>query len=390
MAVFEKNEYEQRLQNVKQRMAEAELDVLLLTDPANINYLSGYDGWSFYVHQMLVVAAEADEPTWIGRAQDLGGARLTTVVSPERLIGYPDDYVQSTTKHPMDFVANFLAENGWSNGSIGVEMDCYYFTAACYRALAANLPSATLQDATSLVNWVRSIKSAGEIKYMRQAARIVEKAMQTAIDAIEPGVRQCDVAAAISHAQISGLEEFGGDYTSIAPLIPAGAGTATPHLTWSDDRFEPGHSAIVEIAGCRHRYHSPLARTVQLGDPPSILRNLSDAVLDGINAAIEAARPGARCEEVEAAWRSEFSKSGFVKESRIGYSVGLNYPPDWGEHTMSLRPGDKTVLAENMTLHLIPGVWQEDVGIDISETILITETGCETLANFRRELIVKL
>ena len=78
-----------------------------------------------------------------------------------------------------------------------------------------------------------------------------------------------------------------------------------------------------------------------------------------------------------------------IKESRIGYSTGLNYPPDWGEHTVSLRPGDKTVLQPNMTLHVIPGLWTEQYGIDISECILITEMGAQPLASFPREYIVK-
>ncbi|MFB3046345.1 MAG: M24 family metallopeptidase, partial [Acidiferrobacterales bacterium] len=82
-------------------------------------------------------------------------------------------------------------------------------------------------------------------------------------------------------------------------------------------------------------------------------------------------------------------KHGIIKESRIGYSTGLNYPPDWGEHTLSLRPGDTTTLQPNMTIHMIPGVWMDDWGIEISECFRVTETGSETLANFPRELFVK-
>jgi ectoine hydrolase len=80
---------------------------------------------------------------------------------------------------------------------------------------------------------------------------------------------------------------------------------------------------------------------------------------------------------------------GIVEDSRIGYSVGLGYPPDWGERALSLGPGDKTELQPNVTVHVIPGIWQDDWGIEISECILITATGAETLCDFPRQLFVK-
>ena len=132
-----------------------------------------------------------------------------------------------------------------------------------------------------------------------------------------------------------------------------------------------------------------MARTVYLGTPPPKVSDAARAVVDGLDAALAAAAPGKTCAEVEAAWRAETANSGIVKESRIGYSVGLNYPPDWGEHTASLRPGDDTVLETDMTFHMIPGIWIDDWGVEISETFRVTDTGAETLACFPRRLFVK-
>jgi ectoine hydrolase len=213
--------------------------------------------------------------------------------------------------------------------------------------------------------------------------------MQAGIDAIRPGVRQCDAVAAIYDAQIRGTKEFGGDYPAIAPLLPTGIGTSTPHLTWTDDPFRKGEATILELAGCRRRYHCPMARTVQLGRPPERIAEIARVVVEGLNAAIDAARPGVLAEDVEAAWRRVIARHGIVKESRIGYSTGCSYPPDWGERTISIRPGDETELRPNMTLHLIPGIWMDDFGIEISECILINETGAEPLCNFPRQLVVK-
>jgi len=112
-------------------------------------------------------------------------------------------------------------------------------------------------------------------------------------------------------------------------------------------------------------------------------------VVEGIAAGLEVARPGATCEAVEGAWRRTIARHGIVKESRVGYSTGLNYPPDWGEHTMSLRPGDKSVLEPNMTFHLIAGIWMEDWGIEISECFQVTPHGAAPFCKMPRELVVK-
>ena len=386
---FATYEYKERIRKTKERMQQKGIEVLLITDPANINYLSGYDGWSFYVHQMLVVIIDEDQPMWIGREMDANAAKVTTWLYRDNIIPYPDDYIHSDIKHPMDFVAGILKEIGQDNRSIGVEMENYYFTAKSYMQLNKGLPNAAFHDATLLVNWVRLIKSDAEIEYMKRAAIIAEKAMKAGIELIQEGVRECDVAAKIFHTQITGTAEFGGDYPAIVPLLPSGEKTSTPHLTWTDDRYKDGDAVIIELAGCYKRYHSPLARTVQIGKPNENLKTLSEVAVEGINACLEMVRPGIACEEIEETWRKTIEKSGFVKESRLGYSMGLNYPPDWGEHTVSIRKGDKTILQPNMTFHLIPGLWLDNYGFEVSESIRITENGCETFAKMPRNLALK-
>lgn len=389
MLAFEITEFKERIRKTKERMVENGIEVLLVTDPANMNYLSGYDGWSFYVHQLLIVLLDEEQPFWIGRGQDANGAKVTTWLDENHIIPYTDEYVQSTVKHPMDFVCSILKEIGQTNRTIGVEMDTYYFTAKCFTQLQLALPHASFKDATNLVNFVRIVKSDNEIQYMRNAAKIVERAMQKGIDSIHEGVRECDVVADIYHAQISGTDKFGGDYPSIVPLLPSGEKTSTPHLTWTDQPYKAGDPVILELAGCYKRYHSPLARTVFIGEPDPKVKYLADVVLEGLNATLDAIKPGITCEDVENVWRKTIERSGFKKDSRIGYSMGLNYPPDWGEHTASLRQGDMTILQPNMTFHLIPGIWLDHYGVELSESFRVTENGCEVFANFPRQLFVK-
>lgn len=386
---FPKQEFQERLTKTKQRMADEGIDVLLVTDPANMNYLTGYDAWSFYVHQLLVVMIDEEQPYWIGRGLDANAARYTTWLDEEHIYPYPDNYVHSTVRHPMDFACDFLKKKKRDRTTIAVELDAYYFTAQCYIRLTQGLKNAVFKDGTNMVNWIRIVKSDQEIDYIKKAAKISEKAMQVAFDMLNEGVRECDVAASISYAQISGMDEYGGDYPSIVPLLPTGKKTSACHLTWTDETFKEGNPIIIELAGCHKRYHSPLARTAVIGMPNEEIKQLSEVVIEGINTALDVVKPGITCEEVELAWRESIEKNGVKKESRIGYSTGLNYPPDWGEHTASLRPGDRTVLEPNMVFHMIPTIDLGHVGMEISEAFRVTETGVEVLADFPRELFVK-
>ena len=389
MLIFSNTEYSKRLQKAKESMERQHIDVLLITDPANMNYLTGYDAWSFYVHQVLIVMTDQTEPIWIGRGMDANAAKITTWLQHDNIIAYTDDYVQSTLKHPMDFVAEIIKEKGKANKTIAAEYDAYYFTAKNYIQLVKNLPNAQFVDGTSLVNWIRIVKSEKEIELIKKAATIASATMKKGIDRIEAGVRENDVVADIMHQQISGIPDAAGDYTSIVPLLPSGDKTSACHLTWTDDTYKEGDPVILELAGCHKRYHSPLARTLVLGKPTPKMAELADVVLEGMENTLDVIKPGITCEEVEQAWRTSIQKRGYTKESRIGYSTGLNYPPDWGEHTASLRPHDKTVLKPNMVFHMIPAIWFDTYGMEISETFRVTETGVEVLADVDRKLFIK-
>jgi len=388
MSAFEKEEYEIRISKVRKSMDEKNIEVLIVTDPSNMAWLTGYDGWSFYVHQCVVLSLER-EPFWYGRGMDANGAKLTVFMQHENIIGYPDDYVQNPEKHPMDYLSEILTEKNWAQKTIGVEKDNYYFSASCLESLQRNLVQANFVDSTGLVNWQRTVKSPRELEFMRKAARIVEKMHARIFEVMEPGMRKNDLVAEIYHSGITGTEDGGGDYAAIVPMTPTGADASAPHLTWDDQPIPNNSGTFFEIAGCYRRYHCPLSRTIYLGQPPQKYLDVEKAVLEGIEAGLEAAKPGNFAEDIEAAWRKTISKYGYEKESRCGYAIGLSYPPDWGERTVSFRKGDKTVLEPNMTFHFMPALWFDDWGLETTESIVITDSGVETLANVPRKLFVK-
>jgi ectoine hydrolase len=223
---------------------------------------------------------------------------------------------------------------------------------------------------------------------MRVAGSIAQRAMEVALDAVVPGRRQCDAVADILAAQARGTEEYGGDYPAIVPMLPTGRGSGTPHLTWTDEPFRRGEATVIELAGVYRRYHAPLARTVVLGNPPKLLSTTASVVRDGMAEVLDGLRPGCTPHDVHASWELVISAHGLSKASRIGYSIGLGYPPDWGERTISLRPEDHTVLEPGMCFHVILGMWMDGWGYELSEPVALTGTGVERLTNLSQTLTI--
>ncbi len=387
---FSATEYEARIAKTRAAMQQQNIELLIVSDPSNMAWLTGYDGWSFYVHQAVVLSLDGD-PVWFGRSQDGNGAKRTCFMGLDNIIGYPDNYVQSTERHPMDYLSGQLKSRGWDRLRIGVEMDNYWFSAAAFASLQKNLPVTVFTDATALVNWQRAVKSETELQYMRVAGKIVERMHQRIVDKIEPGIRKCDLVADIYDAGLRYHETIGagGDYPAIVPLLPSGPAADSPHLTWDDQPMKQGEGTFFEIAGAYHRYHCPLSRTVFLGKPTKTFLNAEQAVLEGMDAGLEKARAGNKCEDIANAFFTVLKKYGIEKDNRAGYPIGLSYPPDWGERTMSLRAGDQTELKENMTFHFMTGLWMDGWGFEITESIVIGKGEPECLADFPRQLLVK-
>jgi len=387
--LFEKNEYKERLKKVKIDMQKKGIDLLVSHDPANMNYLTGYDAWSFYYAQCVMVHINEDEPICFVRAQDGGGAYIKTYLKDENIIEYDEKYIHTWPLHPYQYLTEIIKKRKWDNLNIGLEMDSHYFTAFCYETIKKGLPNAKLKDAERLVNWVRVVKSNAEIKLMQSAARIVESGMKTAFKSINPGVRQCDAVAEIQKALFNGTKEFGGDYPSIATLLPTGKGTSASHLTHTDEKFVSGEATIIEIAGAYKRYHCPMARTVLLGKKDQKKIDTMKATNEALDAGISVTKPGNTVDDIAQKFWGILDKYNIKKDSRTGYSIGIGYPPDWGEQTFNILKGDKTILQPNVTFHMIAVMQFGDWGVEASEAVRVTETGSELFCNLSRELHIK-
>ena len=384
---FTAAEYARRVARTRRRVTESGLDHLLVTDPADILYLTGFDAYSFYVPQALLVPADG-ELAFFCREVDASSAWLTSNLDQGQVFGYPEHYVQQADLHPMDWVAEIIGSAMEPGSVLAVEAESAHHTLRAHHALRNGLGHRiAVRECRRIVNWVRAVKSPAELEVMRTAGRIVENVFATAGEVIRPGVRQCDATAEIYAAAIRGAESAGGSYPAIPPLVLAGSNTAFPHVPWRDDRFGDDEPIALELAGCRHRYHVPVARTMYLGSPPARLLELAEITGEGLEAMLAAIRPGVSCEDVAAIWQRVISRHGLTKSGRVGYPVGIGYPPDWGEQTMSMRAGDRSDLQAGMTFHMMIGMWLDGWGYSLSETIVVTEHGAERLADIPAGLL---
>ena len=388
--LFSDEEYRRRRTAVHKRMSDRGLAALVVTDPANICYLTGYNAWSFYTPQMLWVPADGPM-IFYSREMDARGAHRTSWLPDDQVVGYPETYVQRPDVHPFDWVGRDLRERGLvvRGDLVGIEMDAHFFSPKAYLALVGGLPEWTAVDSGELVNWVRSVKCDAEIELMRKAAAVCTGAMLAAVETIDVGVRQCDAAAAISQAQITGTRQAGGDYPAIVPLLPTGPAADTPHLTWHQGVFADDVAVVVELAGVHNRYHCPMARTVALGTVSPEIDRVAGVTAEGLDAVLAAVRPGIPTRELARIWNDVLARNNLAKASRLGYSIGLGYPPDWGERTISIRAEDETILEPNMTFHVICGMWLDNAGFELSESIRVTDDGVETFTDLPRELLRK-
>ncbi len=377
--VFSVEEFKERIKRVRQAMEKAGLDLLLVHTPENIYYLTGYRTPGYYTYQCCIVPLESDA-IMLTRFMEEGNVMAQTWI--ENRVTYQD------TEDPVEVTTRTLEGVGVAGKRIGVEKSSWFLTTAAYEGLTAALTDAEFVDASDVVNKVRLIKSPAEIAYIRQAARAAENGMRMGVQAIAAGRTENDVAAAVW----TGLIEEGSEYPGLAPFVASGPRSALGHATWERRELEKGDLVFLEIAGCINRYHAAQMRTAVIGEPPAEWQEIAEVVIDGLTAAIDTIKPGVTAGEVDDACRGTITRGGYGEYFlyRTGYSIGIAFPPDWGEgHILSLRAGESTVLQPGMTFHMPPSALMYGVGgIGFSETVLVTETGCEVITGFPRELVV--
>lgn len=372
-------EFRARCDAVRERMQAAGIDVLLLTSPENIYYLSGYHSLGYFTFQMMFLPVDRD-PFILTRYLNTDTVRIMAWF--DDVEGYQD------TENVFDATWRCLEKYGLQNSRIGSQDDAWFFSVKQYRDLVARLGREP-QDCSGIVEQVRMVKSENEIAYIRKAAECCAASMDAAMDAIRPGATDNDVSAA-GHF---GLHKAGSEYLGHSAQFVTGIAAGTAFECAKRRPILENDVFYIEAGGTYERYNAMLSRTAIIGKPDSRWVDMALASRDSLNAGIAAIKPGATSGEVDKAARDVIEKAGFAEgfRHRTGYAIGIGFPPDWGEGRIaSLREGDPLVLEPNMVFHLIPDIkYPGEGGVVYSECVRVTETGCEVLNPYSQDLVYR-
>lgn len=375
---FSDNEYEERLRRVRQAMAREGIDVLLLHSLPDICWLTGFQTPLSDWYHCLIVPASGELTL---QCCDVELAMMNSRIA--RIVGV----LWERMDEAAPALARLLADCGPAGRTIGVGLRRPGLNGWTLDTLRTALPHYRLCDASDLVLRLRAVKSPAEIAYMRQAARLTVAGMEAAVAVISPGVSDNLVCAAASNAMLVA----GSEFFSIAPIVRTGWRSGVVHATCKRQTIEKGHPIFMEFGGVYQRYCAPLLRTAVIGQPSGQARRLADAALATLELLFDNVRPGRSVGDVARVVARGYAHLQPQIQTRgyHAYSVGISFPPVWVEHSIGIRENADDVLQPGMTFHTprslrVPG----QIAIGFSETILVTDTGCEVLTCHPRELAI--
>lgn len=373
---FPEDTYRRRLAAVRRSMADAGLDTLLVTHSCDLNYLTGYDTICFDIYACLILPLEGG-PVLHTMTVEIPAAVNTTWVEDRVFV---DWYQPGGVGEQL---AALIKSRGLAKGTIGVQPGRQGLGAGAYTSLANGLSNATLVDQTDLVSRLRMIKSNEEIECLRRAAGITSAGIDGSLTAIRTGATDNDVCRAGFDAMLSA----GSDFLSIQPIVTSGTRTGGFHQTHRRNEIVAGDLVFMEYGGCFKRYTAPLMRCASLGEPDAEVRTVETAVLACVQTLLDGIRPGRIFHDVameaQKAHKAVDDLAYFL--GAYGYTVGVGFPPTWADTIGFISQGAEEVFQPGMVFHLpigmrVPGRY----GVSLSETVLVTQDGCEPLAHHPR------
>jgi len=326
-------EYQQRLVNVRRAMANAKLDLLFLSSPESLCYLSGYKAeWyqAFGPKRWLPasgIAVHVDSDDFIH----------FDVENEEVLAGYTsiarDLRIFRSSAQPMksmqDFIIKNLEQAGWTGGTTGLEMWSYRPSRGYSEQFQQALESVgcRIVDGTDIVAGVRKIKSPQEIAFSRIAAKIGDVGMQAAIDYMRPGVTELDVYGEV----INAMAKAGGENPSITMPVSSGAKSACMHALASRKKIMPGDIVNIDLCGVYNRYHANMARTFSMGEPHREVTKAMQIITGAKAFVADLIKPGLAVKALLTAIEGYYRDAGIWQDQCWigGYDLGISFPPDW-------------------------------------------------------------
>ncbi|MFQ5875103.1 MAG: M24 family metallopeptidase [Dehalococcoidia bacterium] len=384
---FPESGYRERLVKVHRAMDEAGLDVLLVHGVVDMCYLSGYQTLWPDAYACLVVPRDGEPFMQLGEIE-VGCAVLHGWVKDM----VPLNWVGSAAAPTQ--LAQVLDSRGFGKRQIGVQAGRIEFgnrgplDAASYLRLKELLPNAQFVDCTYLMFDIRVKKTPAELEHMRRAAQISSAGVRAAQEATDVGKTDNDLAKVGASVMI----DEGSEFFSLDPIVSTGHRSGWFHTTYKRFPLKAGDHVLLEFGGCYQRYTAPLMRTIVLGEPTDTTKRIIEADLTTLNLLYENVKPGRTAHDVATATVKGLAsiEEEVFRSGHFGYSIGLGFPPTWTDGPMYLAEGNDRVLELGMTFHtpLSLRIPTESV-IGTSESIAVTETGCEILTQLERDVVVK-
>lgn len=372
-------ELRSRVAAARAEMARRDLSALLLVSPENIYYLLGLDYQGYFAFSLLLLPREGP-PELITRAME----------GPTVAARAPDCVHRPfhDGADPVATAAAALRGQVRPGEAVGVEDSAMFFPPAIWAGLRQELPELVWVGAGDIGQQLREVKSEAEIVSVRRAASLSSEAMAAGIGAIAAGGSESRVAAAVYSTMISG----GSQNPGFAPLIPSHADPAAGarHLGRARDRA--GRGAVPGAVGVRAALPRPAEPHRLRRRGPARGGRRAPGRPGRCAGDRRGASAGAAASDVYHAWQDAVEQVHPQRGARrhhCGYLVGIGFPPSWvgGGEVLGIRPGSARLVRAGMTFHAMSWV-TEPTGYVISDTILVTDDGCEVLTRAPRELTV--
>lgn len=364
---FANEEYRGRRERAQAAMSEVGIDVLVLFDPQSICYFSGYTSVNLWDLSAVIIPATGSVRLVLWEFEI---PRLEASGADVDLSTYPSH------GDPVDAVAQAL--RGLEPSTFAVDTWTPSLPVAVWERLGDMVAGARHVDARPVLWRTRLIKTEPELEVLRRAAAVTDVGIRAAIEAVGPGVRDREIAAAAAAAML----EAGSGHFSIQPIVTVGPRAGVPHSEAADRKVRFGEGVFLEFGASVSRYTSPCMRTVVCGEPHPDMTELGELAARSTRAAADAIQPGALASSVEAAARKILDEDPTILfHGYFGYPVGVSFPPSWLENLdFYLGGGNDAVLETGMVFHVPISLRRRGTrGVGLSYTIAVGRDGPEIL-----------
>ena len=377
---FTEEEFRKRQSRVIKELKNQNLDALLMFRQESMYWLTGYDTFGFVFFQCLILTAKGDL-ILLTRAPDLRQAQNTSIINDIRI------WVDKEKSDPTEELKNILVELDLEKSNLGVEYEAYGLTGRNAIKLNNSLKNfATLQDRSELVSHFRVIKSPAEIIYVKKAAELADKAMDAAWANAHAGINESKILAEMQGAVFKG----GGDYPANEFIIGSGKNALLCRYQSEKRNLDDIDQLSIEWAGTYKHYHSAMFRTIPIGQINDKQKKMYDACTETLKACENKLKPGSTAGDVFDIHAKTFDKLGY-KNSRMnacGYSLGALFAPNWMDWPMLYTGNPYIIQPGNIFfMHMILMDSDNQLAMNLGETYLVNESGCERLGKKKLDLI---